>query len=138
MFWILHRCFEYTNPTIDIWNNGYLKNLYLSSLISLRNGSVLGTNIRISIFRWIKNEYSRSNIKCAVKETLQLSLIPVFFGTPCIYLPNKWFALLALIHIITTSFFTGLRPAQKLLRESCQKRITIKDFLKVYYLHRCC
>ena len=38
---------------------GYLRNLCLSSLISLRNSSVLGINIWISIFKWIGNENSK-------------------------------------------------------------------------------
>ena len=65
---------------------GKLKNLFLSSLISLRNGSVLGTNIWISIFKWIGNENSKLNINCAVEQTLWHSLIPLFFGTPCTYI----------------------------------------------------
>ena len=37
------KCYEHTNLIIE--------NIFLSSLISLRNGFVLGTNIRISIFK---------------------------------------------------------------------------------------
>ena len=63
----------------------YFKNLFLSSLILLRNGSVLDTNIWISIFKWIGNDNSKLNINCAVEQTLRHSLIPLFFGTPCMY-----------------------------------------------------
>ena len=38
---------------------GYLKSLFLGSLISFRNGSVLITNILILIFKWIRNKNSK-------------------------------------------------------------------------------
>ena len=59
---------------------GYLTNLFLGSLISLRKGSVLGTNIWISIFKWILNENFKLIINCAVEQTLWHSLIPLFLG----------------------------------------------------------
>ena len=62
---------------------GFLNDQCLSSLISLRNGSVLDTNIWFSIFKWIRNEDSKFIIHCAVEQTLQHSLIPLFFGTLC-------------------------------------------------------
>ena len=58
---------------------GYLRNLCLGSLISLRNSSVLGMSIWISIFKWIRNEDSKFTINCAMEQTLQYSLIPPFF-----------------------------------------------------------
>ena len=67
---------------------GYFKNLFLSSLILLRNGSVLDTNIWISIFKWIGNDNSKLNINRAVEQTLRHSLIPLFFGTPFIFIQN--------------------------------------------------
>ena len=62
-----------------LMSNWILINSLLGSLISLRNGSVLGTNILISIFKWIRNENSEFNINCAVDQTLRQSLIPLFF-----------------------------------------------------------
>ena len=62
----------------------YLKNLCFCSLISHRNGSVFATNIWILFFKWITSENSKSIISWAVGQTLQHSLIPLFFGTPCI------------------------------------------------------
>ena len=59
--------------------NRNLKNVLLGSLMLLRNDFVLGANIWICIFKWILNEYSKFNIKCAVEQTLPHSLIPLFF-----------------------------------------------------------
>ena len=70
------KCYEHTNPI--------KKEIFLSSLMLLRNGFVLATNIRISIFKLIRIEYSMLHIKWAVKHTLKHLLIPLFFGTPCI------------------------------------------------------
>ena len=47
------KCYEHTNPVIE--------NIFLTSLISLKNGFVLGTNIWISIFNRIINENSIGN-----------------------------------------------------------------------------
>ena len=57
----------------------YLKKSFLRSLMSLRNGFVLGTNIWISIFKWIENENVKLKNNWAVEQTLQNSLIPLFF-----------------------------------------------------------
>ena len=54
-------------------------------LISLKNGSIHGTNILILIIRWISNKNSKFNTNCCVEQTLQHSLIPLFFGTPCMF-----------------------------------------------------
>ena len=62
----------------QIW---YLKNLFLGSLKSLRNGFVFGTNIKISIVKWIMNDNSKFNINCAVEQTLQHSLVRLFWDT---------------------------------------------------------
>ena len=61
---------------------GYLKNIFLGSLKSLRNGSVLGMNIWIPIYKWIRNDDSKFNINCEVEQTLRHSLIPLFLGHP--------------------------------------------------------
>ena len=67
-----------------------LENLFLGSLISLRDGSVLGTHIWISTFKWTSNKNSKFNMNCTVEQTLQHSLIPLFFGTPCIFLKRQY------------------------------------------------
>ena len=41
---------------LNIMNKSDIENIFLSCLISFRNGVVLGTNIGISIFKWIRNE----------------------------------------------------------------------------------
>ena len=64
---------------------GYLNNLCFSLLILLRNDSVLGVNIWISLFKSIKNENFEFNINCALEQTHGHSLNPPFFGTPCIW-----------------------------------------------------
>ena len=56
---------------------GNLTNLCLGLLMSL-----LDTNMWISIFKWIRNEDSKFNINCAVKQRLQHSLIPLFLVHP--------------------------------------------------------
>ena len=43
--------------------NSILKDIFLSSLSSLKNGFVLRTNIWISIYKRIRNEYSRFHIR---------------------------------------------------------------------------
>ena len=53
--------------------------ILLSSLITLRNGIVFGSNIWNSIFKLIINEFSRLLIKGTVKQTLQDFLTPLFF-----------------------------------------------------------
>ena len=56
---------------------GFLNNLFLGSLMLLRNGSVLGTNIWILIFKWIRSKNSRVLIKWAVAFTN----LPFFWET---------------------------------------------------------
>ena len=50
--------------------NPITKDIYLSLLISLRNGFALGTSMWILIFKLIRNEYSRFHIKLVVNQTL--------------------------------------------------------------------
>ena len=56
------KCYERTNLIREM--------IFLRSLILLRNGFVLATNIWISIFAGIRNEHSRFHIKLAVKGSL--------------------------------------------------------------------
>ena len=56
------KCYECTNQIREM--------IFLRSLISLRNGFVLATNIWISIFEGIRNEYARFHIKLAVQGSL--------------------------------------------------------------------
>ena len=57
----------------DLCEIVYLGNLCLGCLILLRNVFVLGTNTWISIFKWIRNEDSKFNIKYKAEQTLKLS-----------------------------------------------------------------
>ena len=50
---------------------------------------VLGTNIYISILKWIRNEYSRFYIRWTVKPTLWHSLIPLFFWDTLFIYKNR-------------------------------------------------
>ena len=49
------ECYEHTNAIKE--------KVLLNTLISLRNGFVLETNILISIFKWIRKEYSSVHIE---------------------------------------------------------------------------
>ena len=71
-------------PVVD-----FKLDLFFTTLILLRNGSVLGANIWISILKLVRNENSKFNINCAVEQTLH-SLITLFFGTPCKCLEGVW------------------------------------------------
>ena len=62
---------------------GYLINLFLCSLKLLKNGSVLCTNIWISIFKWNRHDNSKFNINCAVEQILrQIVYLQIFFLHP--------------------------------------------------------
>ena len=73
--------------SIAQWFATVLLNVFLSYLIA-QKGFVLETNTWISIFKGIRNEYSRVNLKWAVKQTLWHSLI-LFFGTPCTFIYDQ-------------------------------------------------
>ena len=72
---IYFKCFPgfltIDNVEFDIWT------IYVSAP---RNVSVLHTNIWISIFKWIRNDGFKLNIKGTEEKTLQHSIIPLFWG----------------------------------------------------------
>ena len=103
---VLNCTQQLTTVQLNVLNT-QIRLIFFSSLILIRNGFVPAPSTWISIFKLIRKEYSRLHIKRVVKQTLQHSLSPLFFGTPCIFWRYKmlWFDWHNISTVLTVSYF---------------------------------